>query len=180
MRPSEYLHQIASNGGAVASQIGELAGAEIKPAIKGAATGSGLFAGAGFLGYSALKVFGIALAFLFGWIFWAAAGLSVLMSLFLGFCILGVLTLALVVVMGVMGKSRFKKVKAPKATIDEIKATLGALGPAIADGVKDAEDSLAAGPKPATPATPKPHLVRDPIWVLRHRSMGGTNPEPTA
>jgi len=180
MRPSEYLHQIASNGGAVASQIGELAGAEIKPAIKGAAAGSGLFAGAGFLGYTALKVFGIALAFLFGWIFWAVAGLSVLMSLFLGFCILGLLTLVMVVLLGVAGKGRFKKVKAPKATIDEIKATLGSLGPAIADGVKDAEDGLASGPKPATPATPKTHLVQDPIWGLKQRATGGAHPEPTA
>ena len=177
MRPSEYMHQIASNGGAVASQIGELAGAEIKPAIKGAATGSGLFAGAGFLGYTALKVFGIALSFLFAWIFWAAAGLSVLMSLFLGFCILGVLTLAMVVVLAVMGKGRFKKVKAPKATIDEIKATLGSLGPAIADGVKDAEDHLAGVPKPGAPAAPKPRLVRDPLWVLRHRTIGDAPPE---
>jgi len=172
MRPSEYLHQIASNGGAVASQIGELAGAEIKPAIKGAATGSGLFAGAGFLGYSALKVFGIALAFLFGWLFWAVAGLSVLMSLFLGFCVLGVLTLAMVVTLAVLGKGRFKKVKAPKATIDEIKATLGSLGPAIADGVKDAEDNLAAGPQKAAPTTPKAHLVEDPILALKRRRAG--------
>ena len=166
MRPSEYLHQIASNGGAAASHISELAGAEIKPAIKGAATGSGLFAGAGFLGYSALKVFGIALAFLFSWIFWAAAGLSVLMALFLGFVILGVLTLVLVVIAAVMGKRRFKKVHAPTATIAEIKATLGAIGPAVADGVKDAEDYL-AGVKAAEPPAPKPHLVTDPIRNLK-------------
>ena len=167
MRPSEYLHQIATNGGAAASHIGELANAEIKPAIKGAATGSGLFAGAGFLGYSALKVFGIALAFLFGWIFSALVGLSVLMSLFIGFAILGVLTLGLVVVFGVMGKRRFKKVHAPMATFEEIKATIGSLGPAIADGVKDAEDALMAV-KAAKPA-PKVHVVRDPIWVMTHK-----------
>ena len=164
MRPSDYLHQITTNGGAVASHIGELASAEIKPAVKGAAVGGGLFAGAGFLGYSALKVFGLAVAFLFAWIFWAAAKLSVLMSLFLGFIILFVLVLACVLVMAVLGRRQFKQVHAPTAAISEIKETLGTFGSALADGVKDAEDALDAS-KVSAAATLKRRIVvhGDPI-----------------
>ena len=169
MRPSDYLHQIASNGGAVASHIGELAGAEMKSSAKGLGIGSGLFAGAGFFGYTVLKIFGLAFGFLLSWLFWRA-GLSVLMSLFLGFVCVGILGLALVVAMAILGKRQFKHVHAPTATISEVKASLGALGPAVADGVKDAEDALAA-PKTdvETEAAPKANYVRDPVYLARQR-----------
>jgi len=173
MRPSDYLHQIASNGGAVASRIGELAGTEVKSSAKGLGIGSGLFAGAGFFGYTVLKIFGFALGFLFAWIFWVAAGLSVLMSLFIGFVCVAILGLGVVVAMAVFGRRQFKHVHAPKATIDEIKASLGSLGPAVADGVKDAEDSLAADDtKTAKPEAPQPHYVRDPIYLAKQRRNG--------
>lgn len=175
MRPSEYLHQITSNGGAAASRIGELAGAEIKPAVKGLGAGSGLFAGAGFFAYTALKIFGLALGFLLAWVFSAVAGLSMLMSLFLGFLIVAVLTLVIVVVAFVMGKRQFKHVHAPTATIAEIKATLGAIGPAVADGVKEAEDALdAAKQAKASAKSHKPNFVRDPIFLAKLRRSTGT------
>jgi len=167
MRPSEYLHKIASNTGAVATHVSELVAAEVKPAVKGAAAGSGLVAGAGFLGYTALKIFGIALAFLFAWLF-SAAGLSTFISLFLGFCVLGVLTLLLTAGAALWGKRQFKKVKAPTAALEEIKATVSALGPAVADGIKDAEDALIASKTAKEAAAPKPKPVRDPIWSLRN------------
>jgi len=167
MRPSEYLHKIASSTGAVATHVSELVTAEVKPAVKGAAAGSGLVAGAGFLGYTALKIFGIALAFLFAWVFSSVAGLSAFMSLFLGFCVLGVLTLLLVAVAGLWGKRQFKKVKAPTAAFEEIKATVGALGPAVADGIKDAEDALIASKLAKEAAEFKAKPVRDPIWTMR-------------
>jgi len=175
MRPSEYLHQITSNGGAIASRIGELAGAEIKPAVKGLGAGSGLFAGAGFFAYTALKILGLALGFLLAWVFWAAAGLSMLMSLFLGFVIIAILTLVVVMVAITMGKRQFKHVHAPTATIAEIKATLGAMGPAVADGVKEAEDALDAAKQAKTAAkSSKPHFVRDPLFLAKLRRSADT------
>ena len=144
MRPSEYLHKIAESTGAAASHISELASAEVKPAIKGVAVGSGLFAGAGFMVYTAVKILGVALAFLLAWVFSTAAELSLLMSLFLGFLCIGFGALIIVVVAGLFGRRQFKRFHAPTATIAEIKATIGAIGPAVADGVKDAEDHLLA------------------------------------
>jgi len=168
MRPSEYMHQIATSGGAVASHIGELAGAEIKSAAKGAGIGGGLFAGAGFIGYTVLKVLGLAFGFLIAWLFWAAAGLSVLMSLFLGFVCTAGAGLVVVGVMGLLGYRQFKRVRVPQATIDEIKASVGALGPALADGVQDAEEALAA-PAVAPEASAPANFVRDPIYLARQR-----------
>ena len=170
MRPSEYLSQIASNGGAMASRIGDLAGTEIKSAAKGLGIGTGMFAGAGFLGYTALKIFGVAVGFLLSWIFWAAAGLSVLLSLFLGFVIVAVLALAVVVVLALVGRRQFKQVHAPTTAIDEIKASFGVLGPAVADGVRDAEDRLAAGPVATAPRhAARANYVRDPLYLARQR-----------
>ena len=94
MRPSEYLSGIATSSGAVASGIGELAGSELKGSVKGLGIGVGMFAGAGLFGYTSMKILGIGVGFLFAWIFWKAAGLSILFSLFLGFVVLFVLFLS--------------------------------------------------------------------------------------
>ena len=174
MRPSEYLSRIATSSGAMASGIGELAGAEIKPSVKGLGIGAGMFAGAGLFGYTSLKILGIGIGFLFAWFFWKVAGLSVLFSLFLGFVLLFVLVLIVIVLMAIIGKGQFKHVKAPTATIAEIKASLGAVGTSIPAGVKDAEDALdeakvvKAQEKAAAKANPV-NVVRDPIYLARQR-----------
>lgn len=170
MQPSEYMRQIAASGGTVASHIGELAGAEVKAAVKGAGIGSGLFAGAGFIGYTVLKICGIAVAFLLAWVFWAAAGLSVLMSLFLGFICVAFLGLLVMAVMALLGMRQFKGIHAPTDAVDEVKASIGALGPALADGVKDAEEALAnAKVAPTQPSGPVANYVRDPLYLAKQR-----------
>jgi len=181
MRPSEYLSRITAGGGAVASHIGELAGAEIKPAVKGLGIGAGLFAGAGAFLYTALKILGFGLGFLFAWIFWKSAGLSVLMSLFLGFVLLFVVFLLMIAAMAIIGRIQFKRFHAPTATIEEVKASFGALGTAVAGGVKDAEDQLDAARTIRTEAkaTASPHLVRDPIVLAKQRRAARTMPSIT-
>jgi len=144
MRSSDYLSQIARNGGSVTSRIFELAGAEIKPAVKGFSLGASLYAGTGFFVYTAMKIFGLALGFFLAWVFWALLDWSVLMSLSIGFVIVAFLALILMVVLAIMAKRQMKQVKAPTATIEEIKSTLEAFGPAVADGASQAEIKLAA------------------------------------
>jgi len=172
MRPSEYLSRITAGGGAVASHIGELAGAEIKPAFKGLGIGAGLFAGAGAFLYTALKILGFGLGFLFAWIFWKSAGLSVLMSLFLGFVLLFVVFLLMIAVMAIIGRIQIKRFHAPTATIEEVKASFGVIGTAVTGGVKDAEDQLDAAKAfkaEAKAAASTAHFVRDPIVLARQR-----------
>ena len=174
MRPSEYLSRIATSTGAMASGIGELAGAEMKSSAKGLGIGAGMFAGAGLFGYTSLKILGIGVGFLFAWIFWKAAGLSILFSLFLGFVVLFVLFLIIIVAMAVIGKGQFKHVKPPKATIDEVKASFGAIGTSIPAGVKDAEDALdeakvVKAQEKAVAKTNPVSIVRDPVYLARQR-----------
>ena len=172
MRPSEYLSRIAAGGGAMASHIGELAGAEVKPSAKGLGIGAGLFAGAGLFGYTSLKILGFGVGFFFGWFFWKVAGLSVLMSLFLGFVVLFVLFLIVIVAMALIGRGQFKHVKPPTATIDEVKASLGAIGTAIPAGVKDAEDVLdeaKVAKKQVKAEAAATNFVRDPIFLAKQR-----------
>jgi len=49
-----------------------------------------------------------------------------------------------VVVLAVMAKRQMKRVKAPTATIEEIRETLAAIGPAVASGGSQAKTRLAA------------------------------------
>ena len=174
MRPSEYLHSITANAGAVASHIGELAGAEMKPAAKGLGIGAALFGGAGLFGYTALKILGFGVGFFFAWFFWKVAGLSPLFSLFLGFVLLFVFFLIGIVTMALIGRGQFKHVHAPTQTIDQVKVTLGSLGTAVADGVSDAENQLdaakAAKAKPG-PDAPRVNYVRDPVYLARQRRV---------
>jgi len=174
MRPSEYLSRIAASGGAMASGIGELAGAEVKSSAKGLGIGAGMFAGAGLFGYTSLKIIGFGVGFLFAWIFWKAAGLSVLFSLFLGFAVLFVLFLIVIALMAIIGKGQFKHVHMPQGTIDEVKASFGAIGTSIPAGVKDAEDALdeakvVTAQAKAVAATNQVNIVRDPIYLARQR-----------
>jgi len=174
MRPSEYLSRIATSTGTMASGIGELASAEVKSSAKGLGIGAGLFAGAGLFGYTSLKILGIGVGFLFAWIFWKAAGLSLLFSLFLGFVVLFILFLIVIVLMAIIGKGQFKHVKPPTATIEEVKASFGAIGTSIPAGVKDAEDALdeakvvKAQAKAAAAKSPV-NIVHDPLVAARER-----------
>jgi len=180
MRPSDYLSRLTAGGGAMASRIGELAGAELKPSAKGLGIGAGLFAGAGVFGYTALKILGFGLGFLFGWIFWKAAGLSMLLSLFLGFVVLFVLFLILVAGMALIGRVQFKRVRPPTGTIDEVKASLGSVGTSISAGVRDAEDQLSAAKlakQQAKAAATGVSYVRDPIYLAKQRRLARNTPD---
>lgn len=126
----------------------ELAKAELVPSAKHAGFGAGFFAVALAFVLHAVWMLVIALAALFTWMLYLV-GLSVPLSFILGFLIAMLVSLLIAGLFGLLGWSRFKKVKAPTATIGEFKATISA----IADGWARKED-------PAMPIkSPDLHVV---------------------
>lgn len=113
----------------------ELAKAELVPAAKKAGIGSGMFVVALAFVLHAVWMFVIALAALLAWLI-SLTGLSTALSIVLGFLAAMLISLIFAAVFAALGWGNFKKVKAPKATIAEFKATVGA----ITDGWARRED----------------------------------------
>lgn len=119
---------------------GELAKAEIKPAVKNAGIGSGAFAAAGTLAFHALWMLVIALALAIGWAFTAFTVLSPWASFTLGFVIAALISLFLGFICFKVGQSFMKKVKKPEATIAEAKASLQTIAQSLGR-IKESVDS---------------------------------------
>lgn len=114
------------------SQHIELAGAEIKPAAAAAGKGSALgAAGAVFLLHTVWMLV-IVFALLIGWAFDAFTDLSTGGSYTLGFAIAALISAIIGLVLFLIARGQFKKVKKPEATIAEAKATVDAVGHALA------------------------------------------------
>ncbi|RRD49188.1 phage holin family protein [Arachnia propionica] len=121
------------------SRESELAKAEILPAAKHAGIGSGLVGGAVAFLLHAIWMLVITIGFGVGWIF-NALGVSFMGSLTLGFLVSLILAVLFAVILALLARRRFRKVKAPTATIEEAKATFIAL-----------TDSLAGQPSAVSP-----------------------------
>jgi hypothetical protein len=172
MQPSDYLKQISAEGSTIVSGVSEIAKAEILPSVKGVAIGSGLFGGAAFFGYTSLKIGGLATGFLISWIFNRFVGLSVLMSLFVGFIIMTVLGFLVTGLVAWLGAKQFGKAKEPKTAMNELKQSLATVGPSVEAGVQDAQINLANAheiKQSAKRAAQQTHLVVDPIVAARQR-----------
>jgi hypothetical protein len=159
----DFVSQIANHGPTMVSRIGELAGAEIKPAVKHAGIGSGLMGAAATVVYGVLKFVGVAIAVLFAYLYGRLTGVSVLMALFLGFITAAVLWFVLALVLGLKGKGQFGKIHGPQLTGEEIKATTETIGQAISAGSTEAKNGLPQLDTPPEPAGPYVHFVTDPI-----------------
>lgn len=109
----------------------ELAAAEIKPAAKAAGIGSGLFAGAGVFLFHALWMLVIIIALGVGLLLNALTSLQPWTAITLGFVASMIFSLIVAAVLFFIGKSKFKQVKKPEATIAEAKATIDAVTNAI-------------------------------------------------
>lgn len=109
----------------------ELAQAEITPIVKNAGIGAGMFGGAAAMGVQALWMLLIALALALGLLWDTVTALSTWASMTLGFVSAAILWLIVAGVLALIGKGRFGKVQAPKATIAEAKATLQAVSDAV-------------------------------------------------
>ncbi len=113
----------------------ELAKLELKPAAKHGAFGTGFAGGAAVFLLHAGWMFVVTLAFAIGWIFEATLHMSVLGAFTIGFLISMIFALIVAVILALLARGQFKKVKAPTATIEEAKATFIA----ITDTVSGAE-----------------------------------------
>ncbi len=105
----------------------ELAKAELIPSAKQAAFGTGFTAGAAAFLMHAIWMLVITLGFAISWLFEAIFHFGLLGSFTLGFLTATILSIVLAVCCGLLARNRFRKVKAPTATIEEAKATFIAL-----------------------------------------------------
>lgn len=112
----------------------ELAKAELKPTVKHAGIGSGLFAGAGAFAFHALWMLIISMALLIGWAFKSWTDLSTWGSFTLGFIVAAVVSLIIMFILAKAGQMQMKQVKKPTATIAEAQATVKAIADVVTGG----------------------------------------------
>jgi hypothetical protein len=169
----DYVNAIKDNAPVVLSGIKELAGAAIKPSAKHIGIGSGLIGATAVVGFAALRILIVALAFLASWLY-SRLGLSVLFSLFLGFITIMVLALLLTAFLATRGIGQFKQVHGPSQAMKELSTTMSDVSTAASAGA----DIAKAGPPrhadgeltgPVSPM-PKPHYVVDPIYAAKVRA----------
>ena len=110
----------------------ELAKAEIIPSAKQAGIGSAYVAGASAFLLHAIWMLVVTFGFGIGWLLDTFTGLGLLGSFTLGFLLGAVVSLAIAAVLALLARKRFRRVKAPEATIAEAKATFIALTDAAA------------------------------------------------
>lgn len=109
----------------------ELAKAEITPAVKHAAIGGGMFGGAGAFAMHALWMLLIGAALAVGLAFDQFTSLTTWPAFVLGFVTVGIASLLIAGILALLGRSQFRRVKKPEATIAELNATMQALTAAI-------------------------------------------------
>lgn len=126
---ADNVKNIQDHLGNFLSKEAELAKAELVPSAKKAGIGTGMLAVSLGFALHAVWMIVIALAALFTWLL-TLTGMSLALSFILGFLIAAVVSLIFAAIFALIGISKFKKVKAPEATIAEFKATLNA----VADG----------------------------------------------
>lgn len=132
--PSEPSHPLVDIKDAVSDFVAresELAAAELKPAAKAAGIGAGLFAGAAVFAFHAIWMLVILIALAVGLLLYAVTPLGPWGSFTLGFLISMLVSVAAALVLALLGRNRFRRVKKPDATIAEAKATLDAVVAAV-------------------------------------------------
>ncbi len=109
----------------------QLAKAELVPAAKNAGIGAGMFGAAGYFAICALSILYFAAAFGlaagFDWPYW------------LSFLVVGVILLILAAILGAIGFSLIKKVKAPNRTIAQANQTVAEVKAAAQNGIRAAQ-----------------------------------------
>lgn len=141
-RPSagDYVRVLKATVPTMASQIGELAKAELKPAAKHGGIGAGSLGGAAVVGVTVLKLGMLTGAFAFSMIYHELFGRNPLTALTLGFLTMAVIGVLIMAVLALIGWRQLKRVQPPNATIAETKASLGAITDAIELGAQDARE----------------------------------------
>lgn len=137
IEPRHPLVDIKDSLSEFVSKTSELAAAEIKPAAKSAGIGSGFFAGAAVFVLHALWMLVILIALAVGLLLNAVTPMGPFPAITLGFLVSVLFSLLVAGVLFTLGRGKFKAVKAPSATISEVKLTLDAVVDAVASRKKD-------------------------------------------
>lgn len=120
----------------------ELAKAELIPQAKSIGVGVGMFGAVGFLGFSALSLFSIAVSVAFGAGYASWFALSELVSVALGFTTTALLLLIVAAILGVIGKNKLA-VHGPERTVTVGQESVEAVRTAVERGVDSAETEAA-------------------------------------
>lgn len=141
------IQQVRASLAEFVSKETELAKAEVLPAAKQAAFGSGMFAGAGAFAFHALWMIIISVALGIAWLLNSVTALGPWGSGMIGFLTTAVFSLLIAFVLVKLGQFRFRKVSKPDATIAEAKATFTAISDAVtghtaADRELSAQDTI--------------------------------------
>lgn len=140
----DYFQEFSQSAPQLIKHNIKIAKAEVAPMAKHLGLGVGSAGGVGFFLLKAVSMFGFAVAFLFAMIYHHVCQFSVITALFLAFLTCGVLFLIGALIAGLFCRSRFKKVHAPKAAIEEAKQTAATLSAAIARGRQNAKTIVEA------------------------------------
>lgn len=145
-KPSHPLEEIKDALAHFVSAEKKLALEELKPAAKHAGISAGLFAGAGLFLFHAIWMLVIVLGLALGLLLHALTPLGPWGSFTLGFTISLLLSVIFAVVLILVGRRQWRKVRKPEATIAEAKATLDAVVHAITS--RNQSDTLVVEPQP--------------------------------
>lgn len=139
-RPSlgDYITVLRTSVPKMATELKELASAEMKPMAKNGGIGAAGIIVALVFAFVMLEIVLLAAGFGLSIIFAEPLDRNPVTALALGFTVEAVLFLILTAVVGIIGWRHLKKVKAPQATIAEAKASFSAIATAIEKGVDDA------------------------------------------
>lgn len=125
--PTNKIADITASLKEFAARETELAKAELVPSAKNAAIGGGMFGTAGVFALHALWMLLIAGALTVGWAFDTFTALGTWAAFIWGFVTVAVISLAIAAILGLIGRTKFRQVKKPEATIAELQATIQAL-----------------------------------------------------
>ena len=134
---SEIMATLKTDGPALIKENVALAKAEIKPAVKHAGIGGGMFAGAGYFAVIGANMMWLCGAFALT-LAWHAAVSSILLALVLVFASAAVALFLIAGVVALIGKAQVSKVQPPRQSVEEAKRTVGTLKSAVSRGVDNA------------------------------------------
>lgn len=134
---SDFFATLKTDGPSLVKDNIALVKAEIKPAVKHAGIGGGMFGGAGYFAIVGVNMLWLCAAFAFT-LMWHAAVSSVLVALVLGFATDGVVMLVIAGILALVGKGQISKVQPPKESVAEAKKTVATLKSSFARGKSNA------------------------------------------
>ncbi|MCL2470700.1 MAG: phage holin family protein [Propionibacteriaceae bacterium] len=152
---SDLVNSIVADVRVIISDEIALAKAEIKPSIKRAGIGSGLFGAAGYFAISATIVLWFTIAAGFAWLYASTTRLSPWACVFWGTLMAVFLLLVAAAVFVFLGGKSFSRIKAPEKTPESVGKTIAA----VLSGVDDGNERVREEVSSPDNSIPRPVMV---------------------